>query len=210
MKYEFINEGGGFHIPIPQSYADCLTLVKSDWFRYSGINPSLLRIIWGCRNVHTGFSFWLRFSSYKKGLFHSFCKRMLARYDKKYGLSIESSTKIGYGLYLGHRFGIIVNPTAIIGNNVNLSQFSTIGSNEGKAAIIGDNVYIGPNVCIVEDIVIGNNTAIGAGAVVVKTVPPGNTVAGCPAKVISYKDSSRFILNKWCLPHLSSTTDSQK
>lgn len=73
--------------------------------------------------------------------------------------------------FLSHGFGTIVNPTTIIGNNVNLSQYSTIGSNEGKAAIIGNNVYIGPGVYIVEHVKIGSNVCIGAGAVVTKDIP---------------------------------------
>lgn len=56
----------------------------------------------------------------------------------------------------------MVNPTAVIGNNCNLSQFTTIGSNYDKAATIGDNVYIGPNVCILEDVHIGSQVTIGA------------------------------------------------
>lgn len=81
----------------------------------------------------------------------------------KYQIQIPRTTKIGYGLYIGHGGPIIVNPTAIIGNNCNLSQFTTIGSNENHAARIGDNVYIGPNVCIIEDVIIGNNVTIGGG-----------------------------------------------
>ena len=83
-------------------------------------------------------------------------------------IQLPRQTKVGYGLYIGHGGPVIVNPTAKIGNNVNLSQFTTIGSNRGKAATIGDNVYIGPSVCIVEDVVIGDNVTIGAGSVVTK------------------------------------------
>ena len=66
-----------------------------------------------------------------------------------------------------------------------------------NTAKIGDNVYIGPSVCIVENIHIGNNATIGAGAIVVKDVPDDNTVAGNPARVISMKTPGRFIWRRW-------------
>ena len=56
---------------------------------------------------------------------------------------------------------MIINPTAVIGNNCNLSQFVTIGAIDGNAAEIGDNVYIGPNCCLIENVRIGNNVTIG-------------------------------------------------
>ena len=80
---------------------------------------------------------------------------------------------------------------------MNISQFLSIGSNKGTPAVIGDNVYIGPNVCIVEDVHIGNNATIGAGAVVVKDVPENATVVGVPAKVISYDNAGCFIKNRY-------------
>ena len=36
-------------------------------------------------------------------------------------IQIHRKTTIGYGLYIGHNGPIVVNPTAVIGNNVNLS-----------------------------------------------------------------------------------------
>ena len=116
---------------------------------------------------------------------------------RRTGIWIQACTEIGYGLYIGHGIGLVVNPTAKIGNNCNLSQFMTIGANNGKAAVIGDNVYIGPSVCIVEDVEIGDNATIGAGAVVVKDVPENATVAGVPAKIVSYKSPGRYIGNRW-------------
>ncbi|MEG0895883.1 MAG: DapH/DapD/GlmU-related protein, partial [Oscillospiraceae bacterium] len=79
----------------------------------------------------------------------------------------------------------------------NLSQFTTIGSNEGQAAFIGDNVYIGPSVCIVENVHIGNNVTIGAGSVVTKDLPDNSTAVGNYAKVINYNKPGRYICNPW-------------
>ena len=139
---------------------------------------------------------WLRLSS-KRNIFRLLAKYMRKKYSIRYGIDIPHATSIGYGLYIGHGIGIVVNPTAVIGNNCNLSQFTTIGSNDGQGAIIGDNVYIGPSVCIVEDVKIGNNVTIGAGAVVVKDIPDNATAAGVPARVISYSRPGRYIIRRW-------------
>ncbi|WP_240687504.1 hypothetical protein [Alcanivorax sp. 24] len=115
----------------------------------------------------------------------------------KYNLQIPRTTNIGYGLYIGHHMCVAINSTAIIGDNCNLSPFVTIGSNYGRAANIGNGVYIGPNVSIVENVDVGDGSTIAAGSVVVTSIPPGATVAGVPAKVISCSNSSRFIRNPW-------------
>lgn len=156
-----------------------------------------MKLFWG-RNHCFSYCFYLRLCSVKN-IFYPFAWIMHSHLSKKYGLQINPKTKIGYGLYIGHGIGIVINPTAIIGNNCNLSQFTTIGSNEGRAAVIGDNVYIGPSVCIVENVRIGDNVTIGAGAVVTKDIPENATVAGVPAKVISYKTPGRYIGNKYIL-----------
>ena len=109
----------------------------------------------------------------------------MEKYLRKYSILIPRSVKTGKGLYLGHGIGIVINPTAIIGSNVNFSQFTTVGSNKGGAAIIEDNVYIGPSVCLVERVRIGANAVIGAGAVVTKDIPANASAVGVPAKVVS-------------------------
>lgn len=95
--------------------------------------------------------------------------------------------------YLGHGMNIVINDGTIIGKNANISHFVNIGTNHNTPAIIGDNVYIGPMTCIVEDVKIGDNVTIGAGSVVTKDIPDNATVAGVPAKVLNFDNPGRYI-----------------
>lgn len=130
-----------------------------------------------------------------------FAKYMRRKLAFRYGLMIAPSTLIGYGLYIGHPYGIIINHTAVIGNNVNLSQFTTIGSNEGHAAIIGDGVYIGPGVSLVENVVIGHDVTIGAGSIVTHDIPAGEVAVGNPARVLEHSHvvPGMYVGNRWGL-----------
>ncbi len=116
----------------------------------------------------------------------------------RHTIAISHGAQIGYGLYIGHGGPVIVNKTAKIGDNCNLSPYTVIGSNSFNAATIGNNVYIGPSVCVVEDVVIGDNVTIGAGSVVTKSIPSNATAAGNYAKVLNYNNPCRFIQNPWC------------
>ncbi len=71
-------------------------------------------------------------------------------------------------------------------------------------ATIGDNVYIGPQVCIVENVKIHDNATIGAGAIVTKDVPANATVAGVPAKVLNYNNPGRYVNRRYPTPLPSS------
>ncbi len=52
---------------------------------------------------------------------------------------------------------------------------------------IGNDVWIGANVLILDGVTIGNGAIIAAGAVVTKDVPPYAVVGGVPAKIIKYR-----------------------
>lgn len=173
--------------------------IKSDLVRYAGKDSSLLFIKHLLRNRSFKYSFWLRLTRHKNLFIRLLAIIIHKRLTDKYLIHIPRQTQIGYGLYIGHPMCIVVNSSAKIGNNVNLSQFTTIGSNYDNAAIIGDNVYIGPNVNIIENVIIGDNSSIGAGSVVTKNIPENATVAGVPAKILSYKEPGRFIKRRWIL-----------
>ncbi len=181
---------------------EILTYIRSDYCRYrisAGGRVPLWRLVLYAlsgRNRCFTYSFWLRLSS-RRNLLYLPARLMHSRLSRKYGIQIPPATRIGYGLYLGHGMSIVVNPTAVIGNNCNLSQFTTIGSNEGHAAVIGDNVYIGPSVCIVENVRIGDNATIGAGAVVTRDIPAGATAAGVPARVLNFDRPGRYVGNRY-------------
>lgn len=177
---------------------DIFRYIQSDYIRYE-VKPTLINILISAltaRNHCFAYSFWLRLAS-RKNLVYPLARFMHHRLSRKYGIQISPSTKIGFGLKIIHGIGIIINARTIIGNNCNISHFLSIGSNNGTPAIIGDCVYIGPHVCVVENVHIGNNVTIGAGSVVTKDIPENATVAGVPAKIVSYKTAARFIQSKW-------------
>ena len=172
--------------------------IRSDVFRYYGKCDVFTLIRAYILDPVVRFHFALRLRSCKGG-FAGLVGHVLWRLNRtKRKIILPYSTQIGFGLYIGHGGPIVVNPTAKIGNNVNLSQFTTIGTNHNKAATIGDFTYIGPNVCIVEDVKIGSNVTIGAGSVVTKDIPDNATACGNYAKVINYNNPGRYTKNnRW-------------
>ena len=176
---------------------EIISYIKSDYIRYYkqfGGGKFILHTIYHaltCHNHCYAYNIWFRLSK-KKNILYPIARLMHYRLTRKYGIQIPIRTKVGYGLYIGHGVGIIINGNTVIGNNCNISQFLTIGSNHGTPAIIGDNVYIGPSVCLVENVHIGNNVTIGAGSVVTKDIPDDATVAGVPAKILHFDNPGRY------------------
>lgn len=176
---------------------DVMKYIKSDVYRYYGKCSTMDVIKYYLKDSLIRFHVALRMRQ-GNGIIKVLGCILWGFNRKKSSIQLYPSTKIGYGLYIGHGGPIVVNPTAIIGNNVNLSQFTTIGSNHNKAATIGDFTYIGPNVCIVEDVIIGSNVTIGAGSVVTKNIPDNATACGNYAKVINYDNPGRYTQNnRW-------------
>lgn len=200
MKTEVYDlNGKQIRIPIAESYKDCITLIRSDRYRRYGKKESALTIILqSLRPYKSSVLFWLRLCQYK-GWLYPLCKIMCARAKRKTLVALPTSTKIGYGFTIGAQGGMCmaINGGTIIGNNVGISQFVNIGSNNSTYAIIGDGAYIGPHTCIVEGVKIGNNATIGAGSIVTRDIPENATAAGVPARVLNYDNPGRFIRRRW-------------
>ncbi len=75
---------------------------------------------------------------------------------------------------------------AMLNNTKDVKHQEVVGCIE-----IMDNVFIGTNVTILNNVRIGPNAVIAAGSVVTKDVPPNSIVGGVPARVIgSFDDYS--------------------
>lgn len=115
--------------------------------------------------------------------------------------SIANNVKIG-----GARHPIewvSTSPVFYSGRDSVKKKFSTFDRDEDKHTIIGNDVWIGANVIIIQGVKVGNGAVIGAGAIVTKDVGDYEIVAGNPAKVIRKRFSDNIIQglldSKWWL-----------
>ena len=100
-----------------------------------------------------------------------------------YGATFDSIPKFPHGLY-----GIIVSHNARIGKNATIFHQVTIGEGTGGAPTIGDNCLIGAGAKITGNIHIGNNVKIGTNCVVVEDIPDNATVVLSKPRIIIRED----------------------
>lgn len=110
-----------------------------------------------------------------------------------FAFDLPLSTEIGEGtMFLHNGLGCVVHPKAIIGKNCRIYQnVSIAGRNNRGVPVIGDNVFIGANSCVLGGIKIGNNVTIGAMSLVITDIPDNCTAVGVPAIVITKKDDKK-------------------
>ena len=67
--------------------------------------------------------------------------------------------------------------------------------------IIGNDVWLGANVIVVDGVKIGDGAVVAAGSVVTKDIPPYAIVGGVPAKIIKYRfekeEIEKLLQLKW-------------
>ena len=102
--------------------------------------------------------------------------------DWNHGAIFETPPRLPHGLN-----GIIVSPEAIIGKNCTIFHQVTIGNDYRdvkNVPTIGNNVRIYPGAKIIGNITIGDNVEIGANAVVVQDVPDNSLVLAEKANIL--------------------------
>lgn len=120
------------------------------------------------------------------------------------GQSFSPKILIGDGCNIGQYNHISAVNSIAIGNNLLTGRRVTISDNNHgqftkqdllkppadraifskRGVIIGNNVWIGENACVLSGVQIGDGAIIAANAVVTKDIPAYSLAAGVPAKVI--------------------------
>lgn len=104
----------------------------------------------------------------------------LRRLSYKTGFQIPPFV-CGKGLTIWHFGAIIINESTVIGDNCTLYPGVLIGHKEPGSGcpVIGNNVFIGSGAKIIGPVHIGDNVTIGQNCVITEDVPSG-------AKVVNY------------------------
>lgn len=122
--------------------------------------------------------------------------------NESFGLFPPFYTDCGKNIKIGKRVfinsgckfqdqgGISIGDDVLIGHNCVIATLNHAMDPERRADMIpapvkiGDKVWIGANVTILQGVTIGEEAVIAAGAVVNKDVPARTVVGGIPAKII--------------------------
>lgn len=96
---------------------------------------------------------------------------------------IPPTTILMEGVNIAHGIGIVIHQESIIGKGTKIYQNVTIGSGHGPT--IGENCILGCGCCILGDITLGDNVKVGANAVILEDIPSNCTVVGIPGKIVN-------------------------
>lgn len=105
----------------------------------------------------------------------------------------------GRNLYLGVGSVVVARESITIGENVLIAEHVTIRDQDhamsptagrgrvgftSSPVVIGDNVWLGAKVTVIQGVTIGNNVVVGANSVVTHDLPDNCVAVGAPARVV--------------------------
>ena len=106
------------------------------------------------------------------------------------GIELPCEVEVGRNFRIDHFGGIIISGFASFGDNCIIRNGVTIGLknlDEKTAPLFGNNVNIGAGAKVLGAITIGDDVDIGANAVVIEDVPDNSLAVGIPARIIPKK-----------------------
>ncbi len=113
-----------------------------------------------------------------------------SRISEVFAVDIHPAARIGKGMMFDHATSVVIGATAVIEDDFSMLHEVTLGGT-GKQG--GDRhpkirrgVMIGAGAKVLGNIVVGEGAKIGAGSVVLEDVPAHCTVAGVPARPVSF------------------------
>lgn len=102
------------------------------------------------------------------------------------GIDLPCEVQIGRRLVIEHFGGIIISGDTVLGDDVVIRNGVTIGlkrTHQPGAPVIGHRVDIGTGAKILGAITIGDDVVIGANAVVLQDIPANSLAVGVPAVI---------------------------
>lgn len=119
---------------------------------------------------------------------------MQSRISEVFAVDIHPGARIGRGVMFDHATSVVIGETAVIGDDFSMLHEVTLGGT-GKTGgdrhpKVGRGVMIGAGAKVLGNIRVGEGAKIGAGSVVLEDVPAHSTVAGVPARLVSFPKES--------------------
>ena len=113
-----------------------------------------------------------------------------SRISEVCAVDIHPGARIGKGILFDHATSIVIGETAVVEDDFSMLHEVTLGGT-GKVGgdrhpKIGRGVMIGAGAKVLGNIRVGEGAKVGAGSVVLEDVAPFTTVAGIPARPVSY------------------------
>lgn len=112
------------------------------------------------------------------------------RISEVFAVDIHPAARIGKGIMFDHATSVVIGATAVVQDDFSMLHEVTLGGtgkqDGDRHPKIGRGVMIGAGAKVLGNIKVGDGAKIGAGSVVLDPVPPHVTVAGIPAKPVSF------------------------
>ena len=145
------------------------------------------RIIWLFRLIGDG----------KKSIFNRILYYYYIRFSRKCLIELHPRTIVGIGIQFPHNGPIVINPSAIIGEDCIIHPCVLIGGDRKTGSpIIGNNCFIGHGSKLIGKIKIGENVFIAPGAILTKDISD-NSVVGSGYNNIIKHDGGKVAVNRY-------------